>query len=78
MSTTLKKLLSCGVLLLFALATIELACQIRIFEIAYIDGRNIPGGPVVWLGLEYTLVPGALGLGAFVVASFVADSFLVS
>lgn len=77
-STKLKTLLSCGVVLLFGFATIMLVCQARLLEIMWIDERDIPGGPIVWIGLQYTLTSGILALSTFVVASFVADSFLVS
>ncbi|KLO18217.1 hypothetical protein SCHPADRAFT_808115, partial [Schizopora paradoxa] len=77
LSTKIKRLMTCGVFLLFAFATIELACQARILEIMWIDQRDIPGGPIVWLGLEYTLTAGILGLSTFVVANFIADSFLI-
>ena len=77
-STKLKRLLSCGVFLLFAFATIMLACQANLLEVMWIDQRDIPGGPIVWIGIQYTLKSGILTLSIFVVASFLADAFLVS
>lgn len=78
MTTRLKRLLFCGVFILFATATIQLVSQARLLEVMWIDQRDIPGGPIKWISLQYTLTSGTVGNVGFTVASFVADTLLVS
>lgn len=77
-TTKFSRLLSCAVFLLFAMATIEIACEERFFEIMWIDQRDIPGGPIAWTAREHSIVSGILGNSAFCVASFTAEIILVS
>ncbi|KLO18813.1 hypothetical protein SCHPADRAFT_866019 [Schizopora paradoxa] len=76
-STRLKRLLSCGVIILFATATIQLASQVRLLQVMWIDKRDIPGGPFSWISIQYTLASGTVGNVGFTVATFVADTLLI-
>lgn len=64
--------------LLFVLGTLGGAVQTLIAQRAYIDNRNYPGGPAVYLATHYNTPINVFGFACYVVATWLQDGFLVS
>ena len=64
--------------LLFALATVNMACNTRMNQLEFIDNRNFPGGPNAWFFTFYSLGVNTAGNAAYVVANVLTDGLLVS
>ncbi|KAI0362156.1 hypothetical protein OH77DRAFT_25099 [Trametes cingulata] len=62
---------------LFAMGTINIVCNINFNELAWIDDRNYPGGPLSFMQEQQALPVDTVGNSAAIVASFLADGFLL-
>ena len=63
--------------LLFALATINVACNTRFTQLQFIDNRNFPGGPNAWLFAFYSIGVNTAGNASYVIANAFTDGLLV-
>ncbi|TDL20998.1 hypothetical protein BD410DRAFT_695577, partial [Rickenella mellea] len=63
--------------ILFILGTIIIATNTKLMEQAFIDDRNIPGGPLGWLEQYYGEPLVIFGNAAYITANFLADGLLI-
>jgi len=62
---------------LFALGTINIACNTKFSQMMWIDDRNIPGGPNAWLSGDYNTPVNVLGNTAYIFSNFLADAMII-
>ncbi|PCH37191.1 hypothetical protein WOLCODRAFT_140757 [Wolfiporia cocos MD-104 SS10] len=63
--------------ILFALGTMNIACNIRFNEMTWIDDRNFPGGPYQFILQEEALAVNVIANAVTVVATSMADGLLL-
>ncbi|TBU51881.1 hypothetical protein BD310DRAFT_890234 [Dichomitus squalens] len=63
--------------LLFAMGTVNLACNTRMTQLMFIDNRAFPGGPNAWFFAFYSLGTNTAGNASYVVANALADGVLL-
>lgn len=63
--------------MLFAMGTVNLACNTKMTELMFIDNRGYPGGPNGWFIAYYSEGVNTAGNVAYIVANFLADGLLV-
>ena len=63
--------------MLFAMGTVNLACNTKMTELMFIDNRGYPGGPNGWFIAYYSEGVNTAGNVAYSVANFLADGLLV-
>ena len=71
-------LLLAFVSILFAMGTVNLACNTRMTQLEFIDNRNFPGGPNAWFFEFYSDGVNTAGNAAYVIANVLTDGLLVS
>ncbi|TDL25354.1 hypothetical protein BD410DRAFT_636923 [Rickenella mellea] len=62
---------------LFTLGTIFIGANTKFVQQAFIDNRNIPGGPIAWFHLHYDNNVPILGNTAYIISNFLADGVLL-
>jgi hypothetical protein len=75
--TKQAKMLSVYSFVLWVLATLGIAGNIKFIQMTYIDYRNYPGGPNAFTFDFYTLPINMLGLVVYVLMNWAADGLLV-
>ncbi|KAL7283431.1 hypothetical protein ACG7TL_002861 [Trametes sanguinea] len=70
-------LASLFVLVLFSMGTVNIVCNINFNELAWIDDRNYPGGPLAFMQEQQALPVDTVGNSAAIIASSLADGFLL-
>ncbi|PIL35477.1 hypothetical protein GSI_02205 [Ganoderma sinense ZZ0214-1] len=63
--------------LLFAMGTLNLACNTRMTQLMFIDNRAYPGGPNAWFFAFYSTGVNTAGNASYIVANAVADGVLL-
>ncbi|KAL7283424.1 hypothetical protein ACG7TL_002854 [Trametes sanguinea] len=63
--------------ILFAMASINICCSISFNELAWIDERNYPGGPLAFIVEQSSRPINTASIATSVVTLFLANSFLV-
>jgi carbon starvation protein CstA len=62
---------------LFAVATVNIACCIHFNELAWIDERNYPNGPIAFLQQQQSRGPNVSSVTTAIVMMILSDLFLV-
>ena len=62
---------------LFILDAIYVACTARELQLAYIDNRDFPGGPLQYFLDNPTIPANTVAVSVFFLANIIADAFLV-
>ncbi|KAI0362149.1 hypothetical protein OH77DRAFT_23803 [Trametes cingulata] len=62
---------------MLALASVNICCSIRFNELAWIDERNYPGGPLAFIVQQSSRPVNTVSIATSVVSLFLADGFLV-
>jgi len=62
---------------LFILGTVNIACNINYTQLAWINDRDYPGGPVMFIVEQQTMPVNMTALATSIVALFLSDSFLI-
>ncbi|KAF8960225.1 hypothetical protein BDZ97DRAFT_1834589 [Flammula alnicola] len=65
------------IFVLFSLATCNLAFNVHFNELAWIDDRNYPGGPLMFILEQQTLPFNIAGNAVTIVITFMADALLI-
>ncbi|KAF9008614.1 hypothetical protein BDZ89DRAFT_965115 [Hymenopellis radicata] len=63
--------------LMFTLATLGFAGNVKFNQLTYIDQRNIPGGPNAYTAQYYSIWVNMMSFGSYVVMSWVADALVL-
>ncbi len=63
--------------LLFALGTCQIVISTVLDEIAWMNYRNYPGGPMAWIQQNFDITANTAQDAAYVVANFLADGAMV-
>ncbi len=62
---------------LFAMGTINLACNTKMTQLMFIDNRGFPGGPNAWFFAFYSDGINTAGNASYIIANFLTDGLLV-
>ncbi|KAM5531778.1 hypothetical protein V8D89_014548 [Ganoderma adspersum] len=65
------------IFVLFAMGTIDVACNTRMTQLMFIDNRAYPGGPNAWFSAFYSIGVNTAGNTSYVVANALADGVLL-
>ncbi|KAI0359767.1 hypothetical protein OH77DRAFT_1434208 [Trametes cingulata] len=65
------------IFMLFAMGTVNVACNTRMTQLMFIDNRGYPGGPNAWFFTFYSTGVNIAGDVAYIVANFLADGLLL-
>ncbi|KAI0667416.1 hypothetical protein C8Q78DRAFT_378708 [Trametes maxima] len=62
---------------LFAMGSLNIACNTKMTQLMFIDNRGYPGGPNAWFFANYNYGVNTAGNAAYAVSSFLADGILL-
>ena len=65
------------VVVLFAISTVEIGCNVKLNELMFIDNRAFPGGPVAWYAANFNVPVSTAANAAYITGNFLADALLV-
>ncbi|KAI0749659.1 hypothetical protein C8Q80DRAFT_1101643 [Daedaleopsis nitida] len=64
-------------IIMFAMGTLNFACNTRMTELMFIDNRAFPGGPMAWFITNYADGVNTAGNAGYIIANFFADGLLL-
>ncbi|KAI0663838.1 hypothetical protein C8Q70DRAFT_953067 [Cubamyces menziesii] len=65
------------VVVLFAISTVEIGCNVKLNELMFIDNRAFPGGPVAWYAANFNVPVSTAANAAYITGNFLADALLL-
>ncbi|KAI0741915.1 hypothetical protein C8Q80DRAFT_1110638 [Daedaleopsis nitida] len=63
--------------IMFAMGTLNFACNSKITELMFVDNREFPGGPMVWFFAHYNIGTNTAGHSALIIADSLATGLLL-